>query len=145
MIALPAVSHHMISGGFKAEVITPADTGPDANSFSLEDATISIAATFFALFISTIAKSIIITPPIMDIYDMIVSPKKDAAPARMSRKITNSTSACPKNTDGPVLHPFFIEMPMVANIMGPGMRAADMPTVNPRIRACINSIMFITD
>lgn len=63
--------------------------------------------------------------------------------ASMSRKITNSTSACPKNTDGPVLHPFFINMPMVANIIGAGMRAADMPTVNPTPSACINSMMAI--
>ena len=31
--------------------------------------------------------------------------------------------------------------PIVANIIGPGIIAADMPTVKPRIRALVNSIM----
>jgi len=51
----------------------------------------------------------------MDIYAITFSPRKDAAPARMSKKIADSTSACPMNTDGPVFHPFLMDMPIVAN------------------------------
>jgi len=43
---------------------------------------------------------------------------------------------------GPALQPFLIDAAIAANIMGPGIMAADMPTVNPRIRALANSIMI---
>ncbi|AKB26040.1 hypothetical protein MSMTP_2571 [Methanosarcina sp. MTP4] len=62
----------------------------------------------------------------------------------MSMNNVDSVIACPINTEGPAFQPTLKDVTIVANIMGPGTRAADIPTVNPRIRAFINSIMNIT-
>lgn len=74
----------------------------------------------------------------------MVSLMEDETPTKISRNMVNSTRACPMNTDCPALQPFLRDMPIVANIIGPGMRAADIATVIPRKKALISSMMDIT-
>lgn len=72
---------------------------------------------------------------------MTVAPRKDDAPINIITKIDSSTKTCPMKTEGPALQPFLIDAAIVANIMGPGIIAADMPTVKPKIIALVSSIM----
>jgi hypothetical protein len=77
----------------------------------------------------------------MDRYEIVVFPKKEDAPTRTIMKIASSTRACPIKIEEPARHPFLKEAPMAANVIGPGIIAADIPTVKPRIRALVSSIM----
>jgi len=155
---LPAVNHHITKNGFNAEVIIPADTWPEkgfradviiraGNGFEdrfrlLAEMDMSIVEASFAPFIITSPKSNMTRPPIMARYEIIAFPRKEDAPIRTRTKMASSTRACPMKIEGPARHPFLKDAPIVANIMGPGIMAADMPTVKPRIRALISSIMM---
>lgn len=147
----------MTKNGFKAEVIIPADTAPE-KGFKAEfiipvwtgseerfkllvEIAVSTAEVSFALLSIVRPKSSITKPPIIARYEKTSFSRKAAAPIRIIKKIVSSTRAWPIKIEGPALQPFLTDAPIVANVIGPGIRAAEMPTVNPRIRALISSIM----
>jgi hypothetical protein len=72
---------------------------------------------------------------------MEVFPRKEDAPTRTIMKIASSARACPIKIEEPARHPFLKEAPMAANVIGPGIIAADIPTVKPKINALASSII----
>lgn len=123
------------------ECIAPAGAEPEEKLKLHTEIEVSFPETSFALFIITSPKSNIIKPPTLDRNEIDVLSMKDEAPMRISTKTASSARAWPMKTEGPTRQPLFKAAPIVANIMGPGIRAAEIPTVKPRISALANSIM----
>jgi hypothetical protein len=127
--------------GLNEEDIVPAGTESEDKFRLKTEIEVSFVVTSFALFIITSPKSNMIEPPTFARNEMDIFSMKEEAPIRISTKKASSTRACPMKTEGPTRQPFFKAAPIVANIMGPGISAADIPTVKPRIRALISSII----